>query len=111
MGDPIVRVEPLGADIEVPTGTSLFAAARAQGYGWPTLCGGSAICTRCVITVAPEHRAALTPMAAEEREALDRSRWLGQPRPDERLACQVRVLADCSVTKPGVRAPATKEAP
>jgi ferredoxin len=104
-----VVVAPHGLVVRVPPGSSLMAAAAAAGWRWPTVCKGSAICTRCVVTVAPEDAAALSPMGRDEREALERSRWFGQPVAGERLACQVRVLGPCTVVNDRARPPASWE--
>jgi ferredoxin, 2Fe-2S len=93
----------------VMAGESLMAAATRAGWRWPTVCRGSAICTRCVVTVRPEDVDALSPMEPDERGALDRSRWFGRPVPGERLACQVRVLAPCTVVNERARPPAPLE--
>jgi|HubBroStandDraft_6_1064221.scaffolds.fasta_scaffold92359_2 2Fe-2S ferredoxin len=34
----VVRVEPLGVDIDVRPGESIMAAAQRSGYYWPTHC-------------------------------------------------------------------------
>jgi hypothetical protein len=34
----VVRVEPLGVDIDVRPGESIMAAAQRGGYYWPTQC-------------------------------------------------------------------------
>ncbi len=101
---PLVRVEPLGVEIDVQGAESLLDAAERTGLLWPTTCHGNAICTRCVIDVPEASRASFAPMRPAEREALERVRWRdGVARPAERLACQVRVLADAVVEKPFVR--------
>jgi ferredoxin, 2Fe-2S len=105
-GDSVeVVVAPHGLVVRVRRGERLMPAAMAKGWRWPTVCKGSAICTKCVVVVAPEDEAALSPMGNEEREALDRNRWFGTPVPGERLACQVRVLAPCTVVNERARPP------
>lgn len=99
-------MEPLGVVVPVAPGQRLMAAAVAQGYGWPTVCGGHAICTRCRFRT--DDRAAFSPMGADERAAFERI--LGGVPEGVRLACQVQVLADCTVTQPGVVHAGTKEA-
>ncbi|HKP43018.1 2Fe-2S iron-sulfur cluster-binding protein [Mycobacterium sp.] len=99
-----VRVEPLGAVLDVLDGETLIEAAWRQGYYWPTICQGKARCTQCSVEVI---------------EGLDN---LGQPDRDElvtlqlrlalqlnrlrdrlRLACCVRPTGDAVVNKAGVR--------
>jgi 2Fe-2S ferredoxin len=104
-----VVVEPHGLVVRVPRGERLMAAAMAAGWRWPTVCKGSAICTRCVIRVATHHEHALSPMEADERGALERNRWFGTPVAGERLACQVGVLAPCTVLNERARPPAQME--
>jgi ferredoxin, 2Fe-2S len=109
-GDAVeVVVAPHGLVVRVPPGQTLMAAATAAGWRWPTVCKGSAICTRCVVQVAPDVAEALSPMEADEREALERNRWFGEPVSGERLACQARVLAPCTVVNERARPPATLE--
>lgn len=109
-GDSVdVVVAPHGRVVRVPRGERLMAAAVAAGWRWPTVCKGNAMCTRCVVTVPPEDAGAVSAMEAEEREALDRSRWFGRPVAGERLACQVRVLAPCTVVNERARPPADLE--
>src|SRR5690606_27192428 len=47
----IVRVEPLGVDIDVYPNESLMAAAQRVGLRWPTLCRGNAQCGYCYVEV------------------------------------------------------------
>lgn len=98
---PVVRVEPAGAAIDVLPGETLMRAATRAGYWWPTVCNGNAQCNRCFVTVL-DGADALEPMAATEREGLERVRWHGRERPGERLACQLRVHGDAVVHKLGV---------
>ena len=100
---PVVRVEPVGALIEVHKGESLMAAAERQGYRWPTVCHGQAICTACCI-VLDDNVEAFEPAGQVELSGLEslrtRSFYEGKV---VRLACQVRVVASTTVTKRGVR--------
>jgi ferredoxin len=73
------------------------------------VCKGSAICTRCVVTVDPQDADAVSAMGAEERDVLERSRWFGSPVDGERLACQLRFLAPCTVVNERARPPARLE--
>jgi ferredoxin len=99
----VVRIEPSGASIEVRKGESLMAAAERQGYRWPTVCHGQAICTACSI-VLDDNLDAFEPAGPVERKGLGllrgRSFYQGKT---VRLACQSRVVAPTSVTKRGVR--------
>jgi len=99
-----VHVEPAGIDIDVGEGESIMRAAERQGYRWPTVCHGQAICTTCSFEVVDgsEHLAPPQPL---ERNALAQSP-LTQGRGAEdgvRLACQARVTGHVTVRKRGVR--------
>jgi ferredoxin, 2Fe-2S len=97
-----VHVEPAGIDIEVNQDESVMHAAERQGYRWPTVCHGQAICTTCFFEVVAgsEH---LTPPQALERNALAQSP-ITQAVPGEvRLACQARVTGPVTLRKRGVR--------
>ena len=101
----VVVVEPAGISFVARQGESVMSAAERAGFRWPTICHGSAICTRCWIRVAPDQQPHLSPMRDREREALTLVRWrTGAADPSERLACQARPVADVTVHKEGVRA-------
>jgi ferredoxin len=99
----VVRVEPLGVDLEVDTGETLMHAAERLGYRWPTLCHGHAVCTMCFIAF-DEEPDAFEPAGPAELAAL---RVVGAQSSSAgkvlRLACQARVRGDTIVTKRGVR--------
>jgi 2Fe-2S ferredoxin len=97
-----VHVEPAGIDIEVGDGESVMHAAERQGYRWPTVCHGQAICTTCFVEVVAgaEH---LDPPHAVERAALAQSPLTHLVGGDVRLACQARVTGPVTVRKRGVR--------
>jgi ferredoxin, 2Fe-2S len=105
-GSVVVRVEPSGALIEVRPGESLMRAAERQGFRWPTVCHGQAVCTACAI-VLDDHVDDFDPPEALELKGLEsfagRSFYEGKV---VRLACQARPITDTVVTKRGVR-PAT----
>ncbi len=105
-GVAIVRVEPLGVPIEVARGETLMAAAERQGYRWPTICHGQALCTACFI----EDSGAFEPPEQLELTGLEsfvgRSHYKGRAL---RLACQARPVADTVVFKRGVRRVAPHE--
>lgn len=99
----VVRVEPSGASIGVRQGETLMAAAERQGYRWPTICHGQALCTACCI-VLDNNLEAFEPAGPAELQGLEllhgRSYYEGKV---VRLACQARVLSATVVTKRGVR--------
>lgn len=100
---PIIRVEPSGAEIVADVGETIFAAARRQGYSWPTVCGGEGSCRACVLTVL-DGAEGLSAVAGWEREGLDAIRsTLRGDLSAYRLACQVTTERDVVVRKIGVR--------
>lgn len=104
---PIVRVEPLGADIALLPGESLAEAAWRLGYHWPTTCFGQAECMQCQVrVVGGEHLVA--PADDDETAALEtRLPAVLRRRPGVRLGCRLTVTADgVTVEKRGVRPPA-----
>jgi 2Fe-2S ferredoxin len=99
-----VRVEPAGFEIEVPPEHTMMAAAVAQGYYWPTTCGGEGRCTTCAVEIL-EGAEQLSPMGRAERNALSEGRGPGAANSGLRLACQVLLSGDVTVRKAGVRPP------
>jgi ferredoxin, 2Fe-2S len=100
-----VRVEPLGADIEVEAGEALADAAWRLGYDWPTTCWGQVDCMLCCVEVVAGE-SLVEPPDEEERVALARKLPRALRRPGTRLACRLRVAGDgVVVRKEGVRAP------
>ena len=99
----VVQVEPSGISIEVRPGEALMTAAERQGYRWPTICHGQAVCTACAI-VLEDNAADFAPPEALELKGLEsfagRSFYEGKVM---RLACQARPISDTVVTKRGVR--------
>lgn len=101
---PVVRVEPVGASLEIRPGETIFEAARRHGLHWPTTCHGQATCTVCHVEVldGAEH---LTPPGADELDALT-NRLPGAARRDLtrlRLACRASATGGATVLKKGVR--------
>jgi uncharacterized 2Fe-2S/4Fe-4S cluster protein (DUF4445 family) len=85
-------VEPEGAEVEVPRGTSLFHAARELGIHITSDCGGHGECGKCFV------RLRSTP---NEPTPVDR-RMLAQDRLDmgTRLSCRYLLEADTVVYIP-----------
>jgi len=90
-----VRVEPAGLEIEVRPGETLFDAAWREGYDWPTICLGQALCTHCHIRLLSADAAALSPIEKDERLALQRvaRRLYKLDMTGLRLACQMEIFA------------------
>jgi ferredoxin len=98
-----VRVEPLGADVLVADGDTLLPAAEHQGLAWPSVCGGKASCSSCIVRVL-DGQAALGPVTEGEYECLLHYRGLKAAEVrNTRLACQLQVHGDATVRKVGVR--------
>ena len=98
-----VHVEPAGVDLVVDDDETVMHAAERQGYRWPTVCHGQAVCTTCFVEIlsGSEHLVAAAPL---ERHALDNSPVIELAAGREvRLACQARVTGDVVVRKRGVR--------
>ncbi|CAI7976581.1 Ferredoxin [Frankia sp. Hr75.2] len=101
---PVVRIDPVGADLELEPGETIIEAAWRLGYHWPTVCHGQATCTVCHLEVLGgiEH---LTPPDDDEQDALEH-RLPGAHRRDLtrlRLACRAQATGDVTVRKNGVR--------
>jgi ferredoxin, 2Fe-2S len=102
---PIVRVEPLGAEIDVLAGEALAEAAWRLGYRWPTSCWGQAQCMLCRVTLLAGEEQAEEPDGAE-LEAMRLRLPSAARRPGVRLACRLLVSGPgLTVSKPGVRPP------
>lgn len=100
--EPLVTVRVSEVRFTAHVGETVFAAAGRHGYAWPTVCGGKADCTRCVMEVL-EGEENLGPMDRDERAALEEMRWRGEPRSWERLACRATVLGPVTVRRRSVR--------
>lgn len=90
---PIVTFQPSGKRVEVPTGTSLFAAARQAGLPVASSCQSDFVCGKChmKLLAGAEH---LSSQTEEERRLLQKER---QP-PEFRISCRATVAGDCTVT-------------
>lgn len=105
-GDHTIRVEPAGVEIDVRPDEPVLAAARRQGYRWPSVCGGEAMCGTCFLRVTDgaEHT---SPVGDAERTRL---RFVGKSGDQTaRLACQLRLTGAVSAFKRGVRKEASSD--
>jgi uncharacterized 2Fe-2S/4Fe-4S cluster protein (DUF4445 family) len=87
-----LRFEPDGADVRVPTGTSIFDAASWNGIAIDSTCGGHGTCKKCKVRVADGD----VPISAVDPRAFS---------PDElrdgwRLACRAPARADLEIDVP-----------
>ena len=91
---PTVRFQPVAMEAEVPIGTSILDAARSVGAPQGSRCGGVRACSKCHVYVE-RGTELLTPQVADELELLELS--AAAPRPESRLGCQARLLAEGEV--------------
>ena len=100
-----VTVLPLGAEIDVQDGGTVFHAAVELGYRWPTVCSGMGSCRTCYMRVLEggEHFDEPDDWELEGlSEIADRTAGAGS---QVRLACQAVVRGDAVVRKTGVKPP------
>ena len=103
---PKLTIRPLDVQLDVPAGATIMAAAQAQGYYWPTTCGGEGRCTTCAcLVIAGLER--LSPRGRSEERVLASERGPKVLEQPVRLACQAQVYGDVEIEKPGVRLPLT----
>jgi 2Fe-2S ferredoxin len=102
----IVHILPLDVRVTAADEATVMGAAQAEGYYWPTTCGGEGRCTTCACEVI-EGAALLTPMGKAERSSLVYERGERVLQTNVRLACQARIAGDGDVVvrKIGVRPP------
>lgn len=84
---PVVTIKPSGKTIEVPSGTTLLAAAKDAGEAIQHKCEGKAECGACHIFVL-EGRKSVSKVASAENAKLDTIVGVGSK---SRLACQAKV--------------------
>ena len=98
---PLLRIDPLGIELQTLDGETVMEAALRCGYRWPTVCHGDGTCTVCWIKVIGAD-SCLSVATAAEKETLEQlPARLHQST--VRLACQAKVLSDAQVEKRGVR--------
>ncbi|MGC8626741.1 MAG: ASKHA domain-containing protein, partial [Acidimicrobiales bacterium] len=88
-----VEFQPLGRRTEVPTGTTLLAAARSAGVELVSVCGGLGLCGTCRVLLTTGQ---LSPPSAVEKELLSPA----ELSEGTRLACQATVTGDVAVSIP-----------
>jgi ferredoxin, 2Fe-2S len=97
----IVRVEPLGIDLEVGERETVMEAAERAGYRWPTTCYGDGTCSVCWMEIL-QGEDNLSAMEAAEEEGLANFSGRRFIKAPVRLACQVTCRGDAVVKKKGV---------
>lgn len=78
-----VRFDDLGREFELAPGGTVLELAERENLPMDAACGGFATCNSCRVRVIGGRLDALDPV---EEPFLD--------RPDQRLGCQARVVAD-----------------
>ena len=106
---PKITIRPLDIEIEAPEGETIMGAAQAQGYYWPTTCGGEGRCTTCACLVI-DGLERLSPRGRSEARVLVSERGPKVLEQPIRLACQTQVYGDVEIEKQGVRLPLTSRA-
>jgi ferredoxin len=76
--------------IDVPSGTTILEAAKANDLPIVGTCGGSMVCATCHVMIDGPDRAKLPPPSEDEEDALDLAFGVTA---DSRLGCQIH-LAD-----------------
>lgn len=101
---PKILIQPLGVTVEAERGATLMEAAHAEGYYWPSTCGGEGRCTTCT-TAVQSGTENLSSMGRSERKTLISELGPRSVESNLRLACQARVEGDgvVEVRKVGVR--------
>lgn len=95
-----VYVTPKDLAFDAKIGESIMAAAVRNGFRWPSVCQGDAVCGACAVTVESGAEN-LSPMSRHEERKLES---LNRSVPGvRRLACQARVQGAVTVNKRGVR--------
>lgn len=103
----VTYVQPDGSRITctVATGESVLDGALDNGVpGILGQCGGGCTCATCHCYVAEAYLSRLPPPDGDERDILE---YVWEPRPNSRLACQIRLehgLTRIEVTVPAEQA-------
>ncbi|MBF2078744.1 MAG: 2Fe-2S iron-sulfur cluster binding domain-containing protein [Synechococcales cyanobacterium T60_A2020_003] len=86
----IVKLEPIGQQTSVETNGNLLSVLLNKELDVLKECGGRGMCATCHIYVQ-DGMEALSPMARREQRTLE---VITSCKPNSRLACQARVLAN-----------------
>jgi 2Fe-2S ferredoxin len=78
--------------VEATAGSSVMEAAVNYGVaGIDALCGGACACATCHVYIDPQWMALVGPPGTGEAGLLEEADF---PRPESRLACQIRLTED-----------------
>lgn len=89
---PKITFLPAGVTIEVPAGTSVFAASSKAELPIPSQCGGKCACALCRVKLV-EGEDLVSPIEWDEEGHMGNVFYLTR----ERLSCQTRVYGDVVV--------------
>lgn len=93
--DQIITIDfqPLGRRIQIPSGTTILAAAQQAGVELVSLCGGIGSCDSCQVRI---FKGQVSPVTSQERQALGEAMLSDGLR----LACQTNAFSDLKVEIP-----------
>ena len=77
--------------VDVPAGTTILEAAKANDLPMVGTCGGSMVCATCHVMIAADDRARLPPPTEDEEDTLDLA---FNVTGDSRLGCQIRLTEE-----------------
>ena len=86
----VVFLQMNGAEreVQVPAGTTILEAAKANDLPMVGTCGGSMVCATCHVMIDAPDRARLPSPSENEEDALDLAFGVTA---DSRLGCQIRL--------------------
>lgn len=90
---PRVKFVPLGREVEVKRGETLFKAARVNGIPIGSSCRGDCVCGWCKVEVVDGMENLSQPSECENK-LMTRGNY-GE---NDRVACRSRVFGDVSIT-------------
>ena len=83
-----ITVDGCRMPVEVPPGTTILEAARANDVPMLGTCGGSLVCGTCHVKIPSAARARIAPPSEDEEDTLDLAFGVCS---DSRLGCQVKI--------------------
>ena len=83
-----VRVDGVEQPVDVPSGTTILEAAKANDLPMVGTCGGSMVCATCHVMIDTTDRAKLPPPTEDEEDTLDLAFGVTS---DSRLGCQIQL--------------------
>ena len=77
--------------VDVPAGTTILEAAKANDLPMVGTCGGSMVCATCHVMIDAADRDRLLPPSEDEEDTLDLAFGVTG---DSRLGCQIKLTAE-----------------